>query len=329
MAAMPREPRTTLRRLLQDAVPFLGEVPDLSDLAPLLAPRLDAVAAAFYDTIRASPPARRFVGSEAEFRKLHASLVAWLGAFLAAGPRTGLRAEMALRMADAHARIGMPLDLTLLGHARLRRLLLGELLAVWPGDREGLAEAHDRLSRALDFDAVLLVSSYHQVALDRERAATERLGQVNERLQEAVRAQDLLLRTTSHELRTPLTGLLGLLNLLRRGAYGDPEERARVEEDIHGAARHLLALVDDLLALARIDVGKARLEPRDFDALAATRAVVRRFAPRYAEAGLRLELVVRGGAEGGGPSVHADPERHAQVLSNLLQNALEHTGRGG
>lgn len=326
MAGMAPEPPPSLRRLLQEAGPFLGTAPDLADLAPLLVPRLDAVAGAFYDSIRQSPRARRFVGDEEAFRRLHASLVAWLEAFLQTDPRMELRAGMALRMARAHARIGMPLDLTLLGHARLRQLLLAELLDAWAGDRPGLADASDRLTRALDLDAVLLVSAYHSVALDRERTAGERLAQVNLRLQEVVRAQEMLLRTTSHELRTPLTGLLGLLNLLRRGTYRDAEARARVEEDIYGAARHLLTLVDDLLALSRIEVGKALLEPQDHDALELARSVARRFAPRFAEAGLSLEVRTAGP---GSVRVHADPERHAQVLSNLLQNALEHTSRGG
>lgn len=312
------------RQLLVQADRYLGAPPALDDLAELLEPGIPEIVASFYKRLRADPRAWTFIDGEARYRRLHASLGAWLQAFLRNPPDASERAELAIRMAEAHLVIGMPLELTLMGHELLRRLLLTELGRVWPAaDRDGLVDALDRLHRAFSWDALLLVATYHSVSLARERASGQRMIELNQQLQESLRGQENLVRTTSHELRTPLTGLLGLLNLMKRGIYRDPEERRRAEEDVYGAARHLLALVDDLLHLSRLDLGKAGFQPERFDFVAASQEVLRRFRHRFEELGLALRLDAPLALE-----VYADRQRHAQILSNLLQNALNHTFQG-
>jgi signal transduction histidine kinase len=319
-------PLTTFgpRQLLQQATAYLGEPPRLADLAILLEHAIPDVVERFYERIREDERAWSFISSDERFARLHDSLGAWLRGFLHDSPDTQARAEMAIRMAEAHLVIGMPLELTLMGHQLLQRLMLGELGARWPAsDRAGLVDAIERLQRGFSWDSLLLVATYHSVSLARERASGERLAELNQQLQESMRAQENLVRTTSHELRTPLTGLLGLLNLLKRGVYQTEDERQRAEEDVYGAARHLLALVDDLLHLSRLELGKAGFQPKEMRLGAATEEILRRFRPRYEELGVQLTLA-------GDPDlkVFADPQRHAQVLSNLLQNALNHTFQG-
>ncbi|TAH34675.1 MAG: response regulator [Planctomycetota bacterium] len=312
-------------RLLTEARPFLGEPPELSDVAAVLIEAIPPVVGEFYASILRSTAAWDFIRSQERLQRLHGSLQEWLEAFLTSPPDGSLRAGLALRMANRHIREGIPLDLTLLAHANLGNLLTQQLVRRWPAGRpEGLAGALDRLQRALSFDSVLLVSAYHGLAMARESAASDRTAQLNQHLQQALRSQEMLLRATSHELRTPLTGLLGLLNLLQRGVYRSPEERSSAESDMQQAVRHLLALVDDLLHLAQLELGKGRLELREFGARSAAEAIARRFETRYREAG--LSLVVRPGAD---LQVSADQDRYEQVLSNLLQNALQHTRQGG
>ena len=317
-------PSSGPRQLRQQARAYLGEPPELGDLAELLEGAIPVVVEGFYAKLREEPKAWSFIDGEERFQRLHRSLGVWLRGFLHNPPETSERAELAIRMAEAHLVIGMPLELTLLGHQLLQRLVLGELGERWPdGDRAGLIDAIERLQRAFSWDALLLVATYHSVSLARERASGERLTELNQQLQESLRGQESLVRTTSHELRTPLTGLLGLLNLMKRGVYEDEDERLRAEEDVYGAARHLLALVDDLLHLSRLDLGKAGFQPRELVLGPACEEVLRRFRHRFEEVGVELRL------EGDGElSAYTDPQRHAQVLSNLLQNALNHTFQG-
>ncbi|RMH01066.1 MAG: response regulator [Planctomycetota bacterium] len=314
------------RRLLREAAAFIGEPPDLGDLADLLDEAIPDIVAAFYDRIRRHERAWAFIDSKERFQRLHLSLAAWLDRFLRLRPDTAERAELAVRMAEAHLVIGMPLELTLLGHQLLRRLVRSEVGRRWPedGGREALVDAFDRLQRAFAWDELLLVATYHSVSIAREQATAARMAELNQQLQESLRAQENLVRTTSHELRTPLTGLLGLLNLMRRGVYAGEAERRRAEEDVYGAARHLLALVDDLLHLSRLELGKAGFQPREIAVLRESEDVLRRFRPRFEDLGLELRSV-------GDPDLQAwaDPQRFAQVLSNLLQNALNHTFQGG
>ncbi len=312
------------RQLLQQAHQYLGAPPELADLAIILEHSIPDVVESFYQQIRQDEKAWAFIDSEARFERLHHSLGAWLRGFLHNPPDASERAELAIRMAEAHLVIGMPLELTLMGHQLLQRLLVAELAKRWPDpDRAGLVDAIERLQRGFSWDGLLLVATYHSVSLARERASGERMTELNQQLQESLRGQENLVRTTSHELRTPLTGLLGLLNLMKRGVYEDEDERSRAEEDVYGAARHLLALVDDLLHLSRLDLGKAGFQPQELRIGPATDEVLRRFRPRYEELGVRLQVSCDDGLR-----VFADPQRHAQVLSNLLQNALNHTFQG-
>ncbi len=314
-------PRETLRA----AVPFLGPPPDLQDLRYLLVDRGEEVAQAFYQSILGSADAMPFIESPEKLAKLHNSLKEWLSSFLSAPPDAHERGLLAIRMTQAHLVIGMPLELTMLGHHNLRRIVQRELLERWPaGDRLGLIDASDRINRAFDYDLLLMVSTYHSGSLGQAQLVGKKLQEVNERLQSSLAAQENLLRSTSHELRTPLTAMLGLLDLQRAGAYATAVEAERAQDDVLGAARHLNSLVDDLLHLSRLEVGKSSFRFEEFDAAEAAAEVCRRFAPRFEPAGLSLQVVHEGPQR-----VQADPERFAQVLSNLLQNALRHTTEGG
>ena len=129
----------------------------------------------------------------------------------------------------------------------------------------------------------------------------------------------------SHELRTPLTAIRGYAETLRDGAIEDPAQVSEFAEVIHRHAHRLQALIEDLLDLSSIEQGKARME-------------VARFPLR--EAVLQAEAVVRPVAQSKGqqfsvllpqdlPHVRADRDRLAQVLINLLENAVKFTPEGG
>jgi signal transduction histidine kinase len=121
------------------------------------------------------------------------------------------------------------------------------------------------------------------------------------------------LLAVSHELRTPLTSIRGYADAVVDGAAQDPVEAAAV---IGTEARRLERLVQDLLDLARLDADRFSLDLYAVDAADIARQVVEGFRPRAADLGLDLSIVVSGPVW-----VLADPDRLAQVLANLLENA--------
>jgi two-component system sensor histidine kinase BaeS len=128
------------------------------------------------------------------------------------------------------------------------------------------------------------------------------------------------LLSVSHELRTPLTSISGYAEAVLDGTA--PDQRAAVGV-IRDEAARLDRLVGDLLELARIDARRFRVDARPVDLGALVGRTVDGLRPTAAAAG--VSLTVSGPAESGGPPVHvvADPDRLAQMVANLVGNALD------
>lgn len=123
----------------------------------------------------------------------------------------------------------------------------------------------------------------------------------------------------SHDLRTPLTSIRGYAEAIADGTIATPSERARAAEVITSESRRLERLVADLLDLARLDAREFSMRPAMVDAATVVRAVVDGLAPTAAQWDVRMEVVETDEA-----TVELDPERLAQVVANLLENALKH-----
>jgi two-component system OmpR family sensor kinase/two-component system sensor histidine kinase BaeS len=131
-----------------------------------------------------------------------------------------------------------------------------------------------------------------------------------------------LMADVAHELRTPLSVVQGNLQAILDGVY--PLEMAQVAS-LYDETRLLIRLVDDLHDLALAEAGQLRLERAPVDLAALARAAVDQFAPAAEAGGVALELTAAEGA----PEIEGDAGRLAQVLRNLLSNALRHTPAGG
>jgi PAS domain S-box-containing protein len=140
----------------------------------------------------------------------------------------------------------------------------------------------------------------------------------------ANQAKSDFLAAMSHEMRTPLNGILGMTGVLERQVQ-DPELAAQLAV-IRDSGEHLLAVINDILDLAKIEAGQFGLDaaPMDLDPLAERVLALHR--PRAAEKGISLSLIRHG--PGPGAQRQGDAMRLVQVLHNLVGNAVKFTDRG-
>ena len=135
-------------------------------------------------------------------------------------------------------------------------------------------------------------------------------------------AKSAFLATMSHEIRTPLNGVLGMAQAMSMDALSDPQ-RERLEV-VRESAVALLALLNDVLDLSKIEAGKLDLEEIDFDLGEVMRGAHQAFTALANKKGLSFALDVAG-AEG---VYRGDPTRVRQILYNLLSNAVKFTEQG-
>ena len=136
-------------------------------------------------------------------------------------------------------------------------------------------------------------------------------------------ARKQFIATASHELRTPIFSLGGFLELLEDEEL-DPETRAEFVAQVRGQVERLRMLATELLDLSRLESGALELRPEVCDVRELARDVAREFTP--AAARHRAELALQ--LPGEPIEVECDPERVAQVIRILIDNALVHTPEG-
>jgi PAS domain S-box-containing protein len=157
------------------------------------------------------------------------------------------------------------------------------------------------------------------------KQAERELLAARDRADAANRAKSTFLANVSHELRTPLSLIMGYGELLRDGANGtDSAQQADRADQVLNAARHLLALIEEVLDLSAIEAGRLELRAGVFDADELVAGVSAAAEPLVARRGNRLvvDTVGRLGA------AKTDPDRLRQVLLHLLGNAAKHTSDG-
>jgi two-component system phosphate regulon sensor histidine kinase PhoR len=143
-------------------------------------------------------------------------------------------------------------------------------------------------------------------------------------LEEAGQIRRDFVANVSHELKTPLTALMGFLETLRGAARDDAPSRDRFLGIMQKEAERMNRLVGDLLSLSRLEA-QERVRPKDPVVLYdVARSVVTSLAPLAAETGVGITLAE--GAEG--LTVPGDQDQLAQVLTNLLENAIKYSGKG-
>ena len=178
---------------------------------------------------------------------------------------------------------------------------------------------------AIQLTVLLRAAAIVQRGERAQALALENAAAARDEAQQANRAKNDFLAVMSHELRTPLNAIIGYGSLLGDG-IPDPVtagQRRQIER-IGVSARHLLALIDEVLTLSRLDLGRERITPTPIDVATLVEEAAAMMEPEARKKGLTLSLVLPVEAV----SMVSDAGKLRQALVNLLGNAVKFTDRG-
>ncbi|MDB9526831.1 ATP-binding protein [Oscillatoria sp. CS-180] len=146
--------------------------------------------------------------------------------------------------------------------------------------------------------------------------------------QSANLAKSEFLATMSHELRTPLTCIIGMSATLLRWSFGELNSRQRTYlQTIHDSGERLLAVINDILEMSKIESGRSILEVRTFSLITLARQALEPF--RQSARDHKIELNLETALSREQETFTGDPRRVQQILDNLLSNAIKFTRDGG
>jgi two-component system, NtrC family, sensor kinase len=223
-------------------------------------------------------------------------------------------------------RLVRPIESIQTAAAKIGSGSLNQRIEVPSNDELGaLAEQFNRMAAQLEES----YSSLEQKVQERTQELATALSELDEKsreLEAASRHKSEFLANMSHELRTPLNAILGFSQVLRERLFGDVNEKqAEYLDDILTSAHHLLALINDILDLSKVEAGQVELEVAPFslrEALEGGLVMVRERATRD---GVQVALTALPDSD----VVSGDERRIRQVIFNLLSNAVKFTPAGG
>jgi signal transduction histidine kinase len=160
---------------------------------------------------------------------------------------------------------------------------------------------------------------------ERHRSLVEELKEANRRLEEYSRLKAEFVANMSHELRTPLTAIIGFAQLAEMSAGKPaPQPYQRAFERILKNGRHLLALIDDVLDIAKIEAGRMRIHREHFDLAELVQDAFQELQLFAQQKNLQYRLRIPEDL----PLAFSDPLRVRQIVINLLSNAIKFTHQG-
>jgi len=219
---------------------------------------------------------------------------------------------------------------------RFETYLTAAAAVALPGDRIEVEVAHAQIGRAPRtalwmLGVVAFVALIAGLARERRQAVylagrTVELERLYQEVARSNRMKSEFLANVSHELRTPLNAVVGFVEMLREGVYGELSPRQALPVDrIAASATHLRHLVDRLLDIAKIAAGRLEVHPEPLVLRPFVLNVASEMESLVSERGLALSIGV-------GPSlprIRTDQTHLRQILINLIGNAVKYTPSGG
>jgi PAS domain S-box-containing protein len=156
------------------------------------------------------------------------------------------------------------------------------------------------------------------------KRADRELNEANIRLRELDRLKSMFIASMSHELRTPLNSIIGFTGILAKGMAGPVNtEQKKQLGMVQDSARHLLALINDVIDISKIEAGKIEAGVSTFNLKDSLNEVKNTVGPAACDHGIALELEVSGTL-----TVTSDERRTRQIVMNLVSNAIKFTDKG-
>jgi len=183
---------------------------------------------------------------------------------------------------------------------------------------------NERLYDELKMSSSLLEQRITEATVDLAEQ-NQRLQWQSRELEKANRLKSEFLASMSHELRTPINALIGYTSLMIDRIYG--EITPKQEEGLHriqASAQHLLALINDILDLAKIEAGKMPLHLEDVPVASIIAEITQQIEPLVRKKALEFVTEIPASA----PVMHTDRTKVKQILLNLLSNAVKFTHAG-
>lgn len=208
----------------------------------------------------------------------------------------------------------------------------GKILGIGPREVEGRHKDGSIFPMDLAISQLVIGESRLFIGIARNislrKQTQEALLAAKEDAELANRAKSEFLASMSHELRTPLNAIIGFSQMMVKEALGPVGSPLYLEyaDDIHSSGEHLLALINDVLDISKIEAGKADLHEETVDLVSVIRSCDTMIQERAKASEISLFMEI---ADGNIPLVRADPRRLKQVLINLLSNAIKFTEPGG
>jgi len=223
-------------------------------------------------------------------------------------------------------RLVRPIESIQAAAARIGSGSLNQRIEVPSNDELGaLAEEFNRMAAQLQESYAGLEQKVDERTRELGTALTE-LDLKSRQLEAASRHKSEFLANMSHELRTPLNAIIGFSHVLRERMFGEVNEKQQEYlEDILTSANHLLALINDILDLSKVEAGQVELEVAPFSLRDALERGIVMMRERAMNDGVEVTLSTNGGPD----VVTGDERRISQVIFNLLSNAVKFTPAQG